>query len=464
LTTSDSTLSGNTNTGVGGAIDNAGTLTVSSDTLSGNSDVGVADGAIYNGGALTISNSTLSDNAAVGGVYSDGDSPYPLQTIGGNAFGVGLYIAGGAVSLDHSTLAGNQVIGGSGNSVGNGYGGGIDNAAGQSALRVYDTIVADNNAIFYFDSPGYDPAGFYDPADYSPDLGDSFTSLGHNLVGNSTAGSGSAATDLLNVEARLGPLQDNGGPTQAMALLPGSPAINAGDNTGAPAYDQRGSGFPRIVGGAIDIGAFEVQNGSPTQAGSLAVAGFPSTTAGVAGTFTVTALKADGSSDTSCTGTIAFTSSDGQAGLPADYTFTAADAGVHTFSATLKTAGTQSLTATDATTAGLTGTDRGITVTAAAASRFVIRAPSSVSAGVPFSLTLTVEDACGNVVTGYTGTVHFSSTDTRATLPSNYTFTAADKGVHPFTGLVLRKKGQQTVAITDAHNSSLTGGALVDVL
>ncbi len=58
----------------------------------------------------------------------------------------------------------------------------------------------------------------------------------------------------------LGPLADNGGPTLTHALLPGSPAIDAGDNTDAPEWDQRGPGFPRIVNGTIDIGAFEVQN------------------------------------------------------------------------------------------------------------------------------------------------------------------------------------------------------------
>jgi hypothetical protein len=61
--------------------------------------------------------------------------------------------------------------------------------------------------------------------------------------------------------------------------------------------------------------------------------------------------------------------------------------------------------------------------------------------GVAFSLTVTVQDAC-NVVTGYTGTIHFTSTDSRASLPANYTFRAADKGVHTFTGLVLRKRGR----------------------
>jgi len=68
------------------------------------------------------------------------------------------------------------------------------------------------------------------------------------------------------------------------------------------------------------------------------------------------------------------------------------------------------------------------------------------------------------VVTGYTGTVHFSSTDYKATLPSNYTFRTTDKGVHTFSGLVLGKRGNQKITITDTHNSSVTGSVIVDVL
>jgi hypothetical protein len=198
---------------------------------------------------------------------------------------------------------------------------------------------------------------------------------------------------------------------------------------------------------------------------SLAVAGFSSPiTAGVAGSVTVTARDANGNVATWYTGTIAFSSSDGKASLPANYTFTAADAGVHTFIATLKTAGTQSITVKDTVTGTPIATEGGITVNPAAASQFVIGAPSSVSAGLSFSLTVTVEDAYGNVVTGYTGTIHLSSSDPRATLPANYTFTASDKGVHTFTGLVLRKKGRQTVTITDTLNSSLTKGVIENVL
>src|SRR5262249_51582272 len=82
-------------------------------------------------------------------------------------------------------------------------------------------------------------------------------SLGHNLIGSARDAGGFLASDLLNVNPLLEPLQDNGGPTQTMVLLPRSPALDAGDNTNVPGTDQRG--FPRIVGGTIDIGAYEVQ-------------------------------------------------------------------------------------------------------------------------------------------------------------------------------------------------------------
>src|SRR5260370_30505675 len=109
------------------------------------------------------------------------------------------------------------------------------------------------------------------------------------------------------------------------------------------------------------------------------VSGFPTAaTAGVAGTVSATAQDAFGNVVQSYTGTVHFTSTDSQAGLPADYTFVGGDNGAHSFSVTLKTAGTQSLTATDQTTATITGTQSGITVAAAAASKFAIaRFPAS---------------------------------------------------------------------------------------
>lgn len=215
--------------------------------------------------------------------------------------------------------------------------------------------------------------------------------------------------------------------------------------------------------GTVTGGASVLVNAAA--ASTMIVSGFPSPiTAGVAGSFTVTLKDAYGNVATGYTGTVHFTSSDAKAVLPANYIFTSADAGKHTFSAALKTAGTQSISATDTMNASLHANDSGITVKPAAASKFVLSAPSSVMPGVPFSLTITVEDAYGNIVTDYVGTVHFSSSDSRAKLPANYTFTAGDNGAHTFTGLVLRKTGYQTITVTDTHNSAISGKKVVDVV
>src|SRR5262249_60521183 len=93
-------------------------------------------------------------------------------------------------------------------------------------------------------------------------------------------------------------------------------------------------------------------------------------TAGGARPFPVRARDPYGNPATGYAGTVTFTSSDPQAAMPADYTFTSADNGVHTFTATLKTAGTQSLTATD--DGGLSGSQSGIVVNPAAAVILVV--------------------------------------------------------------------------------------------
>ena len=96
---------------------------------------------------------------------------------------------------------------------------------------------------------------------------------GYNLTNdagvlNTNGGIGgfNAPGDQINTDPVLGPLQDNGGPTSTHALLPNSPAINAGDPnfTPPPFFDQRGPGFNRVVNGRIDTGSFEVQPETPT--------------------------------------------------------------------------------------------------------------------------------------------------------------------------------------------------------
>src|SRR5260370_11420910 len=81
------------------------------------------------------------------------------------------------------------------------------------------------------------------------------TGLSNGVNGNLV---GSAAAP---IDPRLGPLQDNGGPTLTHALLAGSPAVDAGNNALATPFDQRGPGFPRVLYGAIDIGALELARG-----------------------------------------------------------------------------------------------------------------------------------------------------------------------------------------------------------
>lgn len=227
-------------------------------------------------------------------------------------------------------------------------------------------------------------------------------------------------------------------------------AVFTGNAAGAGSADAK-------VDNATATAAITI-NAAP--ATHFAVSAPASTTAGSAFNATVIALDALNNTVTGYAGTVHFTSSDPQAALPGDYTFTAGDAGVHTFSATLKTAGTQTLTATDTATASITGTQSGIVVTAAAATHFTVNAPASATAGVPFSFTVTALDPFNNTATAYAGTVHFTKSDSGAgsAVPANYTFVAGDNGVHTFVnGATLVTAGNQTLTATDTVASSITG-------
>src|SRR5206468_2652123 len=103
-----------------------------------------------------------------------------------------------------------------------------------------------------------------------------------------------------------------------------------------------------------------------------------------------------------------------------------------------------------------------VTVSAAASSLAVSASTSSATAGTAFSLTVTARDASGNVLTGYRGTVHFTSSDPRAALPADYAFVAADNGAHTFS-VTLKTAGSKTVTATDTTTASVTGGAAVTV-
>ncbi len=198
-----------------------------------------------------------------------------------------------------------------------------------------------------------------------------------------------------------------------------------------------------------------------TVAGSFTVAGIPTTVAGAAQSFTVTVKDAYGNLATGYTGTVNFSSSDTQAGLPASYTFTAADAGSKTFSATLKTAGIQSVTVRDAANATAIGTQSNITVRASAvAASVTVSGFPATTAGVAQNFTVAVKDAYGNLCSSFTGTVSFSSNDAKAVLPASYTFTAADAGSHRFSA-TLKTAGTKSITATTAGLSSTQSGIVV---
>ncbi len=227
---------------------------------------------------------------------------------------------------------------------------------------------------------------------------------------------------------------------------------------------------PRVTGSITGTQSGIVVN--PAAASTLVISAYPSpTTSGAAQNFTVTAYDPYGNIATGYAGTIHFTSSDSKStagsGLPSDYTFTTGtgdDDGVHTFSATFKTAGTQSITTTDTVTGSITGTQSGIVVNPAAASTLVISAyPSPTTSGAAQNFTVTAYDPYGNIATGYAGTIHFTSSDSKSTagngLPSDYTFTTGtgdDDGVHTFSA-TFKTAGTQSITTTDTVTGSITG-------
>lgn len=199
----------------------------------------------------------------------------------------------------------------------------------------------------------------------------------------------------------------------------------------------------------------------PAAASSLLVAGFPSPrTAGLAAGLTVTARDPYGNVATGYTGTVGFAASDAKAVLPGAYSFISADAGVHVVSGlAFKTVGTQSVTATDTVTSSITGTQSSISVTPSSPATLEVSGfPTTVTAGVSQSLTVRLLDSFGNLVTGYLGSVRFTSSDTtHSALPANYPFTSTDAGSHTFAGVSLGTAGVQSITGTDTANSAITG-------
>ena len=244
-TLTGSTVSGNSAGGNGGGI-NAGTVTLTSSTVS-RQRCPPSGGGLCVTATATLTNSTVSGNTAI-------------------IDGGGLFVTTTA-TLTNSTVSGNSITG---------QGGGIDANNADPAQRhrhrqqrpyrrrrlprerrtssVRNTIIAEN---------------LVDLVGIGPDVSGAFTSGGHNLIGDGSGSTGfvngtngdQVGTSANPIDPKLAPLANNGGPTKTHALLAGSPAIDRGDNTNAPATDQRGVSRPRDGDGngsrIVDIGAFE---------------------------------------------------------------------------------------------------------------------------------------------------------------------------------------------------------------
>lgn len=98
------------------------------------------------------------------------------------------------------------------------------------------------------------------------------------------------------------------------------------------------------------------------------------------------------------------------------------------------------------------------------AASLVASAPASVMTGEPFEITVEARDGGGGAATGYRGTVRFTTTGTDATLPSEYTFTAEDGGVHAFAGLSFDAPGARTITVRDAEDAALSVLLNIDVM
>jgi len=190
-------------------------------------------GGIWSNGNLIVRQSTISGNAAAvgGGIFLNSPNPATIShsTIAFNqatGVGNGLHLQSNLVELNHSILAGNTGA-----------------VLGDATIVEGASLVSKSSLVGRGQGSGLAPTSATVP------------DASGNLVGSGANG----------INPALGPLAYNGGPTKTHALLPGSPAINSGDlnavagQGGVPAFDQRGEAFGRIVGGRIDIGAFEYQ-------------------------------------------------------------------------------------------------------------------------------------------------------------------------------------------------------------
>lgn len=251
LTVVESQVAGNTAASGGGFI-TLGGATVQRSTIADNTTSAFAAGIVADKSLLledsTISGNKLTGDYFGGGILLNGSFAAPAvirnSTISGNSGftgGGGIYLNSdftGTLLVQNSTITNNSAK----------SGGGIGRSKyGSGLIALESSIVSGNSAT---------TAG---PDLYTTGTVNAKTSLIGSIAGVMTFVPDAVTTFLLGKAPLLGPLQNNGGPTQTHALLVGSPAINNGSNPAGEVYDQRGYAHTRSYGTGVDIGAFEVQ-------------------------------------------------------------------------------------------------------------------------------------------------------------------------------------------------------------
>ena len=281
LSISNCVLTGNSASSGGGGIGFGGSgsqasLTVSNCTITGNTAVNSGAGIFFDSsGSLTVQNSTISNNSGGGGIGAGGTGTLTNCAVSGNSGGG---INGTNISLSNCTVSGNT----------NGSGAGGARINGTSTIR--NCTFSDNTSS---GGPNVSGGIFLDSSS-SLSLGNTIlnnsggniakrdntatiSDEGYNLSSDGANSFLTAPSDKINTDPKLGPLRFNGGPTQTMALLAGSPAINAGNSS--LSTDGRGftrpvqfPGVPNAAGGnGSDIGAFEKAVDSPQSGSNLVV-------------------------------------------------------------------------------------------------------------------------------------------------------------------------------------------------
>ena len=272
----------------GGGISNYGALTITNATISGNT--AISGGGVDNHAGLSLTNSTVGANIATGGlgggiVNGGNSSTITNSTVSGNiarSFGGGIYHESGPLTVTNSTVSGNTATGG-GTALTAGGGGGIFNAG--ISLTIVSSTVSGNaadsgggikdtgNATLTNSIVANSPyGGNCVVASNSFPSGDAqaasvITSFGHNLSSDASCAFAGVG-DLNSTAPLLGPLANNGGPTQTHALLAGSPAVDTGSgDCPPPTTDQRSVTRPQ--GASCDIGAFEFEVAPTVRSGDV---------------------------------------------------------------------------------------------------------------------------------------------------------------------------------------------------